>query len=148
MTKFYRPAVFPVYQDIPKIQASNAVFSYASNAVVRNSHAKHSIMTNNKGNFAREELKMFHSLNHSNLSFIPFSSVFTTFFFLYIDKIFIWGIKYYSFICTSVLCLVLTITYVKALKKIKVYLGTIRKFFLKTKLSNLRFFQKINQNRW
>lgn len=80
MTKFFRPAVFPVYLDIPKIQASNAVFSYASNAVVRNSHAKHSIMTKNKGNFAREELKMFHSLNHSNLSFIPFSSVFTTFF--------------------------------------------------------------------
>lgn len=129
MTTFFRPAVFPVYQDIPKIQASNAVFSYASNAVVRNSHAKHSIMTKNKGNFAREELKMFHSLNHSNLSFIPFSSVFTTFFFLYIDKIFIWGIKYYSFICTSVLCLVLTITYVKHSKKSRsIYVPCISSF--------------------
>lgn len=85
--KFFRPVVFPMYIDMsvldtPKIQALNAVFSYASNAIVRNSHAKHSIMTKNKTNFARAELKMFHSLNHAvkHLSFISFSSVVSTFF--------------------------------------------------------------------
>lgn len=86
ISKFFRPVVFPMYLDIDKIQASNAVFSYASNAVIRN--ARHSIMTKNKGHFVRAELKMFHSLYHSNLSFFTLSSVFITFF-LYINEIFI-----------------------------------------------------------
>lgn len=75
--------------DTPKVQALNAVFSYASNAVVRNSHTKHSIMAKNKANFARAELKMFHSLNHTvkHLYLSLLSSKY--FLFLYINKIFI-----------------------------------------------------------
>lgn len=88
MTKFFRAVVFPMHidmfvLDIPKIQISNAVFSYASDAVVRNSHAKHSRKSKNKGTSARAEFKMFQSLNHSNHSFMFFFSVVSTFFPIY-----------------------------------------------------------------
>lgn len=134
ITNFIRPVFFTTYLDIPKIQASNVVFSYASNAVLRNSHAKYFIMTKNKGHFA--ELKLFGSLNHNNLSSIPFSPIF----FPYVSIKYLFGTLNITVPNAQVFYVLWLESHMWSNQKIKAYLGTKHKFFLKTKLSNLRFF--------